>query len=116
MHSTGKEKEGTTSQVSTGAIGKRRRTNNSDEMEYQEMNSENSQDQEKSTTESVEKVSCLGPLTKVAASMNPQQYELLPEVVEPIPFPGNVINSLAFLHDKINDLLIDILSFQQSII
>ena len=85
-------------------------------MEYQEMNSENSQDQEKSTTESVEKVSCLGPLTKVAASMNPQQYELLPEVVEPIPFPGNVINSLAFLHDKINDLLIDILSFQQSII
>jgi len=110
VHSTGNEKEGTTSQVSTGAIGKRRRTSNSDEMEYQAINSENSQDQEKSTTESVEKVSCLGPL-------NPQQSELLPEVVEPIPFPGNVINSLAFPHMiKINDLLIDILRFQQSIL
>jgi len=96
VHSTGSERGGNTSQVPPGAIGKRRRTNNSDEMENQESNSEKSQDREESTTDSVEKVSFLAPLIKVAASMNPQQFELPPELVEPIPFPGNVIDNFMF--------------------
>ena len=108
MHSTGSEKGGSTSQVPPGAIGKRRRTNNSDEMDNQESNSEKSQDREESTTESLENVSFLAPLIKVAASMNPQQFELPPELVEPIPFPGNVIANIVFSDDNImNEISID---------
>lgn len=53
-----------------------------------ENSSVKSQDREE-FSDSVEKISFFGPLIKVAASMNPQQFELPPELVEPITFPGN---------------------------
>lgn len=70
-------------------IAGRRRTNNSDDVDVETpgVGSEKSSDREE-IFESAGKVSFFAPLIKVAASMNPQQFELPPELVEPIPFPG----------------------------
>lgn len=114
-HSTESQAGGNTSLVPPGVIGKRRRTNNSDETENQESNSEKSQDREESTTDCLEKVSFLAPLIKVAASMNPQQFELPPELVEPIPFPGNVIGNFLKIFSISNKMPFDTLRFQQSV-
>nr|CAH0105050.1 unnamed protein product [Daphnia galeata] len=69
-------------------ISGRRRTNNSDEVDVETpgVSSEKSSDRE--DVDNTGKVSFFGPLIRVAASMNPQQFELPPELVEPIPFPG----------------------------
>ncbi|XP_045025556.1 LOW QUALITY PROTEIN: PHD finger protein 12 [Daphnia magna] len=71
-------------------IAGRRRTNNSDDVDVETpgVGSEKSSDREE-IFESAGKVSFFAPLIKVAASMNPQQFELPPELVEPIPFPGS---------------------------
>ena len=75
------------------AVGKRRRTNNSDECDPSETDDVVKDEKlgEKEEIENIEKIdksSVFGPLIKVAASMNPQQFELPPELVEPIIFPG----------------------------
>lgn len=71
-------------------ISGRRRTNNSDDIDVENpgAGSEKSSDKEEGL-DNFGKVSFFGPLIKVAASMNPQQFELPPELVEPIPFPGD---------------------------
>lgn len=73
-------------------ISGRRRTNNSDEVDVETpgVSSEKSSDRE--DVDNTGKVSFFGPLIRVAASMNPQQFELPPELVEPIPFPGKLKN------------------------
>lgn len=63
----------------------RRQTNNSDDVDAD--NPEKNTDKE----ESIEKLSFFGPLIKAAASMNPQQFEIPAELVEPITFPGEPI-------------------------
>lgn len=75
-------------------VAGRRRTNNSDDMDFENsgISSEKSSDRD-DTVDSAGKVSFFAPLIKVAASMNPQQFELPPELVEPIPFPGKFISS-----------------------
>lgn len=72
-------------------VSGRRRTHNSDDVDCENsgISSEKSSDRD-DTADNQGKVSFFGPLIKVAASMNPQQFELPPELVEPIPFPGNV--------------------------
>ena len=76
-------------------ISSRRRTNNSDEVDVENLGggSEKSSDKEEGV-DSFGKVSFFGPLIKVAASMNPQQFELPPELVEPISFPGMNCNHI----------------------
>lgn len=71
-------------------VSGRRRTHNSDDVDCENsgISSEKSSDRDE-TADNPGKVSFFGPLIKVAASMNPQQFELPPELVEPIPFPGN---------------------------
>lgn len=65
-------------------IVKRRRTNSDDE----DVKNTDKNTSKEDSLGSVEKVSFFGPLIKVASSMNPQQFELPPELVEPISFPG----------------------------
>ncbi|XP_046445149.1 PHD finger protein 12-like isoform X2 [Daphnia pulex] len=71
-------------------ISGRRRTNNSDDVDVETtgVSSEKSSDREDVIVDNMGKVSFFAPLIRVAASMNPQQFELPPELVEPIPFPG----------------------------
>ena len=73
-------------------ISGRRQTNNSDDVDVETtgISSEKSSDREE-VVDNTGKVSFFGPLIRVAASMNPQQFELPPELVEPIPFPGNLL-------------------------
>jgi hypothetical protein len=48
------------------------------------------------------KVSFFAPLIRVEASMNPQQFELPPELGEPIPFPGNLKPILDKIDQQVN--------------
>jgi hypothetical protein len=48
------------------------------------------------------KVSCFAPLIRIAASMNPQQFELPPELVEPTPFPGKLKPILDKIVQQVN--------------
>ncbi len=73
-------------------ISGRRRTNNSDDVDVETpgVSSEKSSDREDVIVDNMGKVSFFAPLIRVAASMNPQQFELPPELVEPITFPGKL--------------------------
>lgn len=74
-------------------ISSRRRTNTSDDVDVETtgVSSEKSSDRD-DVVDNLGKVSFFAPLIKVAASMNPQQFELPPELVEPIPFPGTFLS------------------------
>jgi hypothetical protein len=48
------------------------------------------------------KVSCFAPLIRIAASMNPQQFKLPPELVEPTPFPGKLKPILDKIVQQVN--------------
>lgn len=77
------------------AVGKRRRTNNSDEVDIEtEADSvaelEQVNEAEETAEKTKEKLSFFSPLIRAAASMNPQQFELPLELIEPIIFPGKV--------------------------
>ena len=77
------------SQNAPERVSSRRRTNNSDDVDVESSgNSTEKCTDKEEVTENLGKVSFFGPLIKVAASMNPQQFELPPELVEPITFPG----------------------------
>ncbi len=79
-------------------IAKRRRTSNSDDVDIENPESSSDKCSEKGdANDNVEKRSVFGPLIKVAASMNPQQFELPPELVEPITFPGKISSFLWLL-------------------
>lgn len=81
-----------TNQNMPEAITKRRRTSNSDDVDVENPESSSDKCSEKGdSNDNVEKLSVFGPLIKAAASMNPQQFELPPELVEPIPFPGKIV-------------------------
>lgn len=81
------------------AITKRRRTSNSDDIDVENPDISSDKYLEKAETiETTEKVSVFGPLIKAAASMNPQQFELPPELVEPIVFPGKKKKAQFFLN------------------
>ena len=75
-------------QSQPGIVMKRRRTNNSDETDTDVTVKLEKVSEDDEMKDVCEKNSFLAPLIKAAASMNPQQFELPPELVEPIPFPG----------------------------
>jgi len=76
-------------------VGQRRRTNNSDEIDIETEAVDSVVELEKVLNESEgvaeqpkERLGFFSPLIRAAASMNPQQFELPLELIEPITFPG----------------------------
>ena len=78
--------------VTPEGIAKRRRTSNSDDVDIVEiLESSSEKSSEKGdANDNVEKWSIFGPLIKMVSSMNPKQFELPPELVEQIIFPGKI--------------------------
>jgi hypothetical protein len=85
-------------------ISGRRRTNNSDDVDVETtgVSSEKSSDREDVIVDNMGKVSFFAPLIRVEASMNPQQFELPPELVEPTPFPGKLKPILDKIVQQVN--------------
>lgn len=89
---SGKQSKGERDQEHPTRILKRRRTNNSEgtdseptaKLEKLEKPHEGEESEENKSIAS----SLFGSLIKVAAAMNPKQFELPSELVEPIIFPG----------------------------
>jgi len=76
------------SQEQPDRILKRRRTHNSDDTDGEPMAKLDKLDEAEDSEENVSTVSLFGSLIKVAAAMNPKQFELPSELIEPITFPG----------------------------
>ena len=87
-------------------LTKRRRTNNSDEVEADfdlvtvKEEKMTNQDEAKDCNDTP---SLFGSIIKAAASMNPQQFELPQELIEPITFPG-IHERIIFLCGEVNFL------------
>ena len=79
------------SQEQPDRILKRRRTHNSDDTDGEPMAKLDKLDEAEDSEENVSTVSLFGSLIKVAAAMNPKQFELPSELIEPITFPGNFL-------------------------
>ena len=82
------EKQKTTHQGKPDVILKRRGTNNSDESDKECVKKLNKPPEDEESEESKKKASIFSSLIQVAASMNPQQFELPNELTEPVSFPG----------------------------
>jgi len=83
------------SQEQPTRVLKRRRTNNSEVAEGEPASKSEKLEKLHVVDESEENKSAasslFGSLIKVAAAMNPKQFELPSELVEPITFPGNFL-------------------------